>query len=70
MIDDMKKVKGVLEELMRQNGRLKILGVFKEINGLLMKWQSFEIEEKNKQFYKNFYHELNFFIKNKDQEYF
>ena len=66
----MKKVKGVLGELMRQNGRLNTPGVFKEINGLLMKWQSLDIEEKNKQFYKNFCHELNFFIKNKDQEYF
>lgn len=29
-----------------------------------------ENEEKNKQFYKYFCHEINFFIKNKDPEYF
>jgi len=70
LIDDLKKVKGVLEELMRQNHILHQAGVFKELNGLVIKWRTLEKEEKSKMFYKNLCHELNFFIKSKDPEFF
>ena len=67
----MSKVKGVLEELMNnQYGTNTHGSVLKELSGLLMKWNKMEKEEKNKQFNKNFCHELNIFLHFKDPEYF
>ena len=67
----MKKVKGVLDELIKQNYHIyNAPGVYKELNALLLKWSKLEPEEKHKQYYKNLCHELNIFIKNKDPEYF
>lgn len=46
MIDDMKKVQGVLEELMRQNYAGNQAGVYKELAPLFFKWDSKTLEEK------------------------
>ena len=72
LIDDLKKVKGVLEELMRMNYRLDQAGPFKELSALFMKWPSLagKQEEKAKLFYKHLCHELSFFIKLKDGLFF
>lgn len=54
LIDDLKKVKGVLEELMKSNYSTNSSGtVFKELSGLVMKWPRLEKEEKNKHYNKN-----------------
>ena len=70
MIDDLKKVKGVLDELMRNISGTGTGGVYGELIDSVMKWQASNTEEKNKVFSKNFCHELNIFIYMKDQEYF
>ena len=49
LIDDLKKVKGVLEELMKTNYGTNNPGTaFKDLSGLVMKWPRIEKEEKNK----------------------
>lgn len=69
LIDDLKKVKGVLEELMRTNGGHQ--GVFKELIPLVSKWSSLEgEEEKCKSYYKNLCHELHVFLFLKDRSFF
>ena len=47
LIDDLKKVKGVLEELMKNNYHASS-GVFKDLSSIVMKWNSYDEEEKNK----------------------
>lgn len=63
----MPKVKAVLEELMRSNH----IGIstFKELD-FIMKWHTFDIEEKNRKYSKFSCHEVNIFIYFKDKEYF
>lgn len=70
LVDDMKKVLGVLEELMRQNYSINRPGVFKELSPIVIKWHTLSEEEKHKACYKHFCHELNFFISKKDPLYF
>jgi hypothetical protein len=67
IIDDLTKVKGVLEELMKQ--RYSYEQIFKDL-GLMMKWFKMDFEEKNVSYSKNSCHELNIFIYFKDPEYF
>ena len=69
LIDDLKKVKGVLDELMKTYGTQNS-GVYKELNGLLMKWSGLKTDEKSKLYSKHFCHELNIFIYFKDTEFF
>lgn len=68
MIDDMQKVRAVLDVLMKD--RYIDQGVYKELVGVFMKWHKYGTEEKNKQYNNNLCHELNIFIYFKDQEYF
>lgn len=71
LIDDLKKVQGVLEELMRSNGYLHSAGIFKELTPVFIKWPSLDSdEEKTKLFYKHLSHEFNFFLKRKDTAFF
>ena len=69
LIDDLKKVKGVLEELMKLRGT-NHSGVFKELSGAILKWSRLDIDKKNKEYYKNLCHEFNIFLYFKDKEYF
>jgi hypothetical protein len=69
VIDDLKKVRSVLEELMRTNGHSQ--GVFKELGEVIEKWaKDSDLEEKSKVYYKNLCHELNFFLQQKDKAFF
>ena len=68
LIDDLKKVKGVLEELMRT--KYTSDATFKEFGGIFMKWPKMSFEEKNKEYYKSMCHELHIFLYFKDQEFF
>ena len=71
LIDDLKKVKGVLEELMRTNHQLGTAEAFREMSPVFLKWASTESEEeKTKLFYKHFSHEFNIFLKFKDPAFF
>ena len=70
LIDDQKKVKGVLEELMRERGIGGGNGVFKELGEVFMKWKGYTPQEKHKMYYKHLCHELNIYVYHKDKEYF
>lgn len=70
LIDDMKKVQGVLDELMRQNYVGNQAGAYKELAPLFFKWSSKTLEEKCKVYYKQVCHELNFFLSKRDPEFF
>ena len=62
-MDDLNKVKGVLEELMKQYGASG--NIFKDFK-LMMKWFTLDIEIKNIEYSKNSCHELNIFLYFKD----
>jgi hypothetical protein len=71
LIDDLKKVKGVLEELMRTNYQLSSAEAFREMSPVFIRWPQIETdEEKTKLFYKHFSHEFNAFLKLKDPRFF
>eukprot|EP00347_Sterkiella_histriomuscorum_P022623 403337784 len=74
LIDDMKKVRGVLDELMRMKGTSnQANSVYQElIDSVIMKWTlpATTQDEKNKLFSKHQCHELNIFIYMKDQDFF
>ncbi len=67
LVDDMIKVKAILEELMRSNHVQAT--TFKDL-GFFLKWHKFDTEEKNKKYSKFTCHELNIFLYFKDKEYF
>ena len=66
----MKKVQGVLDELMRQNYVGNQEGVYKNLAPLFFKWSSKTLEDKCKIYYKSVCHELNFFLSRRDPEFF
>jgi hypothetical protein len=71
-IDDLKKVRGVLDELFRTvSHSYHGSSIFKDLAPILLKWPSIgEIEEKCKTYYKNLCHELNVFLYMKDRSFF
>jgi hypothetical protein len=70
LIDDMKKVHGVLEELMRTFGYGGREGTFNDFGQVALNWLTKSTEEKCKLAYKNFCHEFNFFLKLRDTAFF
>jgi hypothetical protein len=70
LIDDMKKVHGVIEELMRTDGYGGRDGIFKDMGQVALSWHTKSSEEKCKLAYKHFCHEFNFFLKQRDPEFF
>jgi hypothetical protein len=66
----MKKVHGVLEELLRTQGYYHNDGIFKELALVVLTWHTKSSEEKCKLAYKHLCHEFNFFQKMKDNHFF
>ncbi len=66
----MKKVQGVLEELMKLNYVGSQDGVYKSLSSLVFKWHSKTLDEKCKDYYKHMCHELNFFLAKRDADFF
>ena len=70
LIDDMKKVHGVLEELMRTLGYSGTTGIFKDLGQGALSWPTKSAEDKGKLAYKHFCHEFILFLKLRDPEFF
>lgn len=64
----MKKVHGVLEELMRNYSSTS--GIFGDLAQLALDWPKKSAVDKCKLAYKHFCHEFNFFLKQRDPEFF
>jgi hypothetical protein len=64
----MKKVHGVLEELMRTYS--SISGIYADLAQLALDWPKKSPVDKCKLAYKHFSHEFNFFLKQRDPEFF
>eukprot|EP00347_Sterkiella_histriomuscorum_P016748 403352004 len=69
IIDDLTKVRAILDSLTKQN-YVNNDQSWKDLLPIFMKWSTYSNEEKNKHFNKNFSHELNIFIFLKDRTYF
>ncbi len=71
IIDDIKKVRTIMQELQSKNYH-ESSGVYKELNEIIVvKWPSYKTQdEKLKVYYKYACHEFNYFLYKRDQDFF
>lgn len=68
IIDDLSKVKGVMEELMKTT--YQNTGAYNQLIGVFTDWPKFDHEEKLKQLNKHLCNELSVFVYLKDRDFF
>lgn len=68
LVDELPKVKGVLEELMKATYQNS--GVYAQLINVFMGWHKYDHEEKLKQLNKHLCNELNIFVYFKDRDFF
>ena len=70
VVGDLKRVKAVFESIREQEGCEDNEGAYSDLNPEVFKWVTYSEEEKCKVAFKYFSHEFNFFLKQRDPEFF